>query len=176
MNRNLVKGLLLAWQLPEFRTGLQHLIDLDEVTELLAALAVPQHDHEVETRAMALLQSALDTAEIRGAILLLVDSDDVRRQLSAIVSDALADRPGLARAIGEALDDQKVRADLRTMLESPRVRQLVWHMAESRSDERRWPLIRQVLVLLVRHRSARRLVWALRRHGVLSELRPASPS
>lgn len=178
MNRNVVKGLLSAWQLPEFRTALQHLIDLDEVTDLLAALSVPDHDHEVERTAMALLRSALDTPEIRRAVVLLVDSDDVRRQLSAGLSDAFPDRPGLVRAIGGALDDPKVREDLHVMLETPAVRELIWDAAESQFNERRWALVRRTLGLFLRHRSARRLTWALRRHGVLGELRraPADPA
>jgi hypothetical protein len=171
VNRNVVKGILVAWQLPEFRAGLQHLIDLDEVTELLAALSVPDHDHEVERSALALLRSALDTAEIRRAVLSLVESDEVRQQLSAGLSEALADRPGLAEALRNALADPKVRSDLHVMLETPRARELIWEAAESGFDERRWALVRRAAVLLLRHRSARRLAWGLRRHGVLGELR-----
>ena len=171
MDPHLARALLSAWQLPQFRDALQHLIDLDEVTELLAALSVPDHDHEVERSAMALLQSALDTPEIRRAVLLLIESDDVRRQLAAGLAEAFADRPGLANAIREALDDPKVRADLHALLETPQARELIWQAAEHQFSERRLALVRRVLVLLVRHRSARRLVWALRRHGVLRELR-----
>ena len=174
MNRDVVKALLFAWQLPEFRTGLQHLIDLDEVTELLAVLSVPDHDHQVERSAMALLRSALDTAEIRRAVLMLVESDDVRRQLSAGLSEAFADRPGLVRAISEALDDPKVRKDIHAMLETPRVRELIWEAAENQFSDRRWALARRMVVLLIRHRSARRLAWALRRYGVIGELRRAA--
>ena len=65
MDRNLVRALLAAWGHPEFRSGLRHLIDLDEVGDLLAALAVEGHDREVELRALELLRSALDSDEIR---------------------------------------------------------------------------------------------------------------
>jgi hypothetical protein len=37
--------------------------------------------------------------------------------------------------------------------------------------DHRFGLIRRAVVLLVRHPSARRLAWGLRRHGVLRELR-----
>jgi hypothetical protein len=44
-------------------------------------------------------------------------------------------------------------------------------MAENQFRGRRWALIREAVILVVRYRRARRLVWALRRHGVLRELR-----
>lgn len=78
MDRHFVKALLFAWDRPEFRAGLRHLIDLDEVPGLLSALCVDEHDHEVERRAMDLLRSGLDTAEIRHATLLLVEDADIR--------------------------------------------------------------------------------------------------
>jgi hypothetical protein len=102
MDRHFVRALLFAWDRAEFRAGLQHLIDLDEVTSLLAALSVEDHDHEVELRAMELLRSALDTAEIRRATLLLVEDDDVRHNLAAGITDSIADRPDLARSIRSA--------------------------------------------------------------------------
>ena len=66
MDRNVVKVLLAAWERPDFREGLRHLIDLDEVTSLLAALSVDDQDDEVRRRSMELGRSALETAEIRG--------------------------------------------------------------------------------------------------------------
>ena len=171
MNRNLVKGLLAAWELPDFRAGLQHLIDLDEVTALLAALSVPDHDQEVERSLLRLLRSALDTAEIREAVLLLLEEDTVRRPLVDAAAESMADRPGLAAAIGSAANDPEVRRELRAALGSPRVRELVWEAAENQFDHRRWALLRRGVALFVRHRSIRRLAWALRRHGVLRELR-----
>ena len=171
MDRHFVKALLFAWDRAEFRAGLQHLIDLDEVTSLLAALSVEDHDHEVELRAMELLRSALDTAEIRRATLLLVEDDDVRHNLAAGITDSIADRPDLARSIRSALDDSEVRADLRDALESAPLRGVIWKMAENQFRGHRWALIREAVILVVRHRRARRLAWALRRHGVLRELR-----
>jgi hypothetical protein len=171
MHRNFVKALLYAWDRPDFRVGLQHLIDLDEVTTLLAALAVDDHDRQVELRAMELLRSALDTAEIRRAVLLLVEADDVRASLAAGIADSLPDRPGLAAAIRSALDDPAVRVEVRAALESPGVRDIVWRATEVQIRDHRWAFARQVAILFIRHRAARRLAWALRRHGVLRELR-----
>lgn len=171
MDRHFVKALLFAWDRAEFRAGLQHLIDLDEVTSLLAALSVDDHDHETELRAMDLLRSALDTAEIRRATLLLVEEDDIRQQLAAGITEGIADRPELARAIREALDDPKVRSELRDALESAPLRAVIWKVIENQFRGRRWALIREAIVLVVRHRHARRLVLALRRHGVIRELR-----
>jgi hypothetical protein len=171
VDRHFVKALLFAWDRPEFRAGLQQLIDLDEVTRLLAALSVEDHDHEVELRAMDLLRSGLDTAEIRRATLLLVEDDDVRHNLAAGLTASIADRPDLARSIRSALEDPQVRTELRDALESAPLRAVIWQVAEHQFEERRWALIRAAAVLLVRHRHARRLAWALRRHGVIRELR-----
>lgn len=169
MDRNFVKALLFAWDRPEFRSGLQHLIDLDEVTTLLAALAVEDHDHQVERRMMELLRSALEDDEIRRAVLLLIESDDITQHLAAGISDSLDDRPGLAQSIRSALDDPKVRQEIRAALETSQLRDLIWKAAENQFSNRRWALVRQMVFLYVRHRSARRLLWALRRHGVLRE-------
>jgi hypothetical protein len=171
MDRHFVKALLFAWDRAEFRAGLQHLIDLDEVTSLLAALSVEDHDHEVELRAMDLLRSGLETAEIRRATLLLVEDDDVRHNLAAGITGSIADRPELARAIRSALEDPEVRAELRAALESASLRAVIWKVIEDQFRGRRWALIRQAAVLVVRHRHARRLALALRRHGVIRELR-----
>jgi hypothetical protein len=171
MDRHLFKALLFAWDRAEFRAGLQHLIDLDEVTDLLAALAVDDHDHEVELRAMDLLRSGLDTAEIRRATLLLVEDDDVRHNLAAAITDSIADRPDLARAIRSALEDPEVRTELRDALESAPLRAVIWKVIENQFRGRRWALIREAVILVVRHRHARRLALALRRHGVIRELR-----
>ena len=171
MDRHFVRALLYAWNRPEFRSGLQHLIDLDEVTTLLTALSEEGHDQQVEREAMELLRSALDTDEIRRAVLLLIEDPDIRQQLSAGLTDALPDRPRLAAAIRSALEDVRVRRDVHAALESAHVRGLVWRAAENQFGGHRLALIGQVLVLLGAHRSVRRLVWALRRHGVLRQLR-----
>jgi hypothetical protein len=171
VDRHFVKALLFAWDRPEFRAGLQQLIDLDEVTRLLAALSVEDHDHEVELRAMDLLRSGMDTAEIRRATLLLVEDDDVRHNRAAGLTASIADRPDLARSIRSALEDPEVRTELRDALESAPLRAVIWQVAEHQFEGRRWALIRAAAVLLVRHRHARRLAWALRRHGVIRELR-----
>jgi hypothetical protein len=175
VDRNLVKALLYAWDQPDFRAGLRHLVDLDEVTALLAALAVDEHDREVELRAMQLVRSALDTAEIRHAVLLLIEADDIRRHLAAGITDGLPDRPGLAAAIRSAMDDPAVRAEVRAALQSSALRDVVWRATEDQFRDNRWALVRHVAVLFVRHKHARRLAWALKRHGVLRELRRTPP-
>ncbi|MEU7613586.1 hypothetical protein [Micromonospora sp. NPDC049204] len=171
MNRNLVKALQVAWELPEFRSGLRHLIDLDEVALLLATLSVADHDREVERSLLNLLRSALDTTEIRGAVLLLLEQDEVRRPLVAAAVEPLADRPGQAAAIASAAEDPVVRREMRAVLDSAKVRELIWQAIDNQVSDNRFGLIRQVAVLFVRHPSVRRLVWAMRRHGVLRELR-----
>jgi hypothetical protein len=171
MNRNLVQGLQVAWGLPEFRSGLRHLIDLDEVAMLLATLSLPDQDREVERSLVNLLRSALDTAEIREALLLLLEQDGVRRPLVAAMMEPLADRPGQAAAIAAAAEDPAVRREVRTVLDDAGARELIWQAIENQQNDNRIGLIRRAAVLFVRHPSVRRLAWALRRHGVLRELR-----
>ncbi|MGW4682084.1 hypothetical protein ACWEOS_26765 [Micromonospora taraxaci] len=177
MNRDLVKALQVAWGLPEFRNGVRHIVDLDEVAVLLAALSVPDHDHEVERSLLSLLRSALDTVEIREAVLLLLEQDEVRRPLVAAAVEPLADRPGLAAAVASAAEDPAVRRELRAVLDSTKVRALIWQAVENQVSDNRLGLIHQAAVLFVRHRSVRRLAWAVRRHGVLRESRrrPGDP-
>ncbi|WBB53583.1 hypothetical protein [Verrucosispora sp. WMMD573] len=170
MNRNLAKGLQVAWGLPEFRGGLRHLIELDEVSMLLATLSVPDDDREVERSALRLLRSGLDAVEVREAVLLLLERDEVRRPLVAAVQP-LVDRPGQAAAIASAAEDPAVRREVRAVLDSARVRELIWHAIDNQFSHDRLGLIRRAALLFVRHSSVRRLAWALRRHGVLRELR-----
>ncbi|MEU5785221.1 hypothetical protein [Micromonospora lupini] len=171
MNRDLVKALQVAWELPEFRSGVRHLIDLDEVSVLLATLSVPDHDGEVERSLLNLLRSGLETAEIREAVLLLLEQDEVRRPLVAAAVEPLADRPGLAAAVTSAAEDPAVRRELRAALDSAKVRELIWQAVENQVSDNRFGLIRRAAALFVRHPSVRRLAWAVRRHGVLRELR-----
>lgn len=170
VDRNLVRALLAAWGHPEFRSGLRHLIDLDEVGDLLAALAVEGHGREVELRALELLRSALDSDEIRRAALLLVETGDIRRHLAAGITEALADRPDLARSITALLEDPTARQELRAALESQRFRRLLWTIVDRR-DDGRWALLWPAIALLTTDRHARRLVRVARRHGVLRGLR-----
>ncbi|MET7962171.1 hypothetical protein [Micromonospora zamorensis] len=171
MNRNLVKALQVAWGLPEFRSGLRHLIDLDEVSVLLATLSVADHDREVESSLLSLLRSSLDTVEIREAVLLLLERDEVRRPLVAAVVEPLADRPGQAAAIASAAEDAAVRREVRAVLDSAKARELIWQAIDNQVSDNRFGLIRRAAVLFVRHPSVRRLAWAAHRHGVLRELR-----
>ncbi len=171
MNRNLIRALLFAWQYPEFRTGLQRAVDLDEVSALLAALSTETGDHEQERRTVDLLRSALDAPEVREALLLLVETDRIRREIVAALAEELADRPSLVVTIAAALDDPLVRADLRDTLETPRLRGLLLRAAEDGARRRRLALLAEVVVLLARHRTARRLVRRLHHHGVLRALR-----
>ncbi|MET7820852.1 hypothetical protein [Micromonospora zamorensis] len=171
MNRNLVKALQVAWGLPEFRSGLRHLIDLDEVSVLLATLSAADQDREVESSLLSLLRSSLDTVEIREAVLLLLERDEVRRPLVAAVVEPLADRPGQAAAIASAAEDPAVRREVRAVLDSAKARELIWQAIDNQVSDNRFGLIRRAAVLFVRHPSVRRLAWAAHRHGVLRELR-----
>ncbi|QOC91320.1 hypothetical protein [Micromonospora craniellae] len=170
MDRNLVKALQVAWELPEFRSGVRHLVDLDEVTQLLARLSVADQDHEVERSLLRLLRSGLDTVEIREAVLLLLEQDEVRRPLVVAVQP-LVKQPGQAAAIASAAEDPTVRREARAVLDSVQVRELIWQAIDNQVSHNRFGLIRRATVLFVRHSSVRRLAWALRRHGVLRELR-----
>ncbi|SCE98124.1 hypothetical protein [Micromonospora saelicesensis] len=171
MNRNLVKALQVAWELPEFRSGVRQVVDLEEIAGLLATLSVPDHDHEVERSLLSLLRSALDTVEIREAVLLLLERDEVRKPLVAAAVEPLADRPNQAAAIASAAEDPVVRREVRAVLASAKVRELIWQAIENQLSDDRFGLIRRAAVLFVRHPSVRRLAWAVRRHGVLRELR-----
>ncbi|MEU0551605.1 hypothetical protein [Micromonospora sp. NPDC005979] len=171
MNRDLLKAVQVAWGLPEFRDGLRHLIDLDEVSVLLATLAVPDHDGAVDRSLVDLLRSGLETVEIREAVLLLLERDEVRRPLVAAAVEPLADRPGLAAAIASAAEDPVVRRAVRAALDSANVRELIWQAMENQLSDHRFGMIRRAAALFVRHPSVRRLAWAARRHGVLRELR-----
>jgi hypothetical protein len=170
MDRHVARALLIAWNHPEFRAALQHLIDLDEVSRLLSALADGDHDEEVSARAIDLLHSALDRGDIRAAVMVLLENVEFRTSLSAGVADAIKDRPELGPAIAAALGDPKVRADLGSALENPSLRELLWRIAEAASGGRRARAAGKLVVLLARHRTARHLVAGLRRHGVLRSL------
>ncbi|MEU1587106.1 hypothetical protein [Micromonospora sp. NPDC005710] len=171
MDRNLVKALQVAWELPEFRSGVRHVVDLEEIAGLLATLSVPDHDHEVERSLLNLLRSGLDTVEIREAVLLLLERDEVRGPLVAAAVEPLADRPGLAAAVASAAEDPVVRHEVRAVLASAKVRELIWQAIENQLSDNRFGLIRRAAVLFVLHPRVRRLAWAVRRHGVLRELR-----
>lgn len=51
------------------------------------------------------------------------------------------------------------------------MRELIWQAIENQVSDNRFGLIRRAAVLFVRHPSVLRLAWAVRRHGVLRELR-----
>ncbi|GIH01957.1 hypothetical protein Rhe02_00240 [Rhizocola hellebori] len=168
MDRHFAKALLFAWNKPAFREGLQHLIDLDEVTSLLATLAGDSPHGEAQQRGLQLLRSALESDEIRRAVLLLIDDASIREAIGQGLLAEMADRPGLAGAVRSALDDPAVRREIHAALESPRVRSIIWAAADSQLRDRKWTLARY-LIGLMRHRSFRRLVRGVARHGVLRE-------
>jgi hypothetical protein len=168
MDRHFAKALLFAWNKPAFRQGLQHLIDLDEVTALLASLAGDAPDGEAQQRGLQLLRSALESDEIRRALLLLIDDASIREAISQGLAAEMTHKPGLARAVHSALDDAALRREIHAALESPHVRAVIWSAADSQLRDRKWTLARHTLGLL-RHRSVRRLVRGLARHGVLRE-------
>lgn len=64
-----------------------------------------------------------------------------------------------------------VRREVRAVLDSAKVRELIWQAIDNQFSDKRLGLIRRAAVLFVRHSSVRRLAWALRRHGVLRALR-----
>jgi len=169
MDRHFARALLYAWNKPAFRQGLQHLIDLDEVSALLAALAGDRPDGEAERRGLQLLQSALESDEIRRAVLLLIDDASIREAIGQGLQAEMTSSPRLAQALRSALDDPAVRREVHTALESARVRAVLWAVADSQLRDRKWKLARNALGLFT-HRSVRRLVRALARHGVLREL------
>jgi hypothetical protein len=170
MERHFIKALMYAWDQPRFREGLQHLIDLDEITGLLAALATGEQNGEAERRLAGLLRSALEEGEIRRALLVLIDDPPIREELKQGTAAELVSQPGLARAIGSALDDPAVREETRAALESGKVRAAIWDAVESQLGQRRLAMARKLIGLLVRHRHARKLVWALNKHGLYREL------
>ena len=90
MDPHLARALLSAWQLPQFRDALQDLIDLDEVTGLLAALAAGAPDEQTRRRSLELLRTASDTDSIRNAVLLLVGDDWFRDHIAQAVANGPA--------------------------------------------------------------------------------------
>jgi hypothetical protein len=166
MDLHLARALLSAWQLPQFRDALQHLIDLDEVTSLLAAYAAGAPDEQTQHRLLELLRSASDTDAIRDAVLLLVADDAFRQEISAAVGNAMPERPGLVHAIASP----DVARDVIHILRSDRMRASLWKAVDSQLAGRRLRLYAAGLALLV-HRDVRRLLRELRRLGVLRELR-----
>lgn len=170
MDPHLARALLSAWQLPEFRDALQHLIDLDEVTALLAALAAGAPDEQTRQRSLELLRTASETEPIRDAVLLLVAHGAFRVQALQAVANALADRPGLAVAVAAAIADDQVADLAGSILRSRRTRAALWRAVDSRIAGRRLRLFAAGVSLLA-HRDVRRLLRVLQRHGVLHELR-----
>jgi hypothetical protein len=170
MSPHLARALLSAWRLPQFRGALAHLIDLDEVTRLLAAYAAGAPDEQTRQRTLDLLRTASDTDDIRKAVLLLIADSAFRSQIARVVVDAMADRPALAKAVGEAIADPEVADEAARILDSARTRAALWKAVDSRLEGRRVRLLSAALSLLAK-RDVRRLLWSLRRHGVIRELR-----
>lgn len=170
MDPHLARALLSAWQLPQFRDALQDLIDLDEVTGLLAALAAGAPDEQTRRRSLELLRTASQTPSIRDAVLLLVADDAFRGQTAQAVANAMADRPALAAAVAAAIVDHEVAEEVRRILGSARTRAALWKAVDGQLEHRRFRLVTAALSLLAR-RDVRRLLRALRRHGVLRALR-----
>ncbi len=146
-------------------------IEQQQVVTDAAQLGDDVGRQQVERSALGLLRSGLDSTEVREAVLLLVERDTVRRPLVAAAVEPLADRPGLVTAVTSTTEDPGVRHEVRAMLDSAGVRELIWRAVDDQVSDNRFGLIRRAAVLFVRHPSARRLGWALRRHGVLRELR-----
>ena len=86
------------------------------------------------------------------------------------VSDAISQRRSIKKFAQRAVTREE-NPEVRAALESPALREIVWKATEDQYRNRRWAFARQVVILFVRHRHARRLAWALKRHGVVRELR-----
>jgi hypothetical protein len=170
MDAHLARALLSAWQLPQFHDALRHLIDLDEVTGLLAALAAGAPDEQTRQRSLGLLRKASETEDIRQAVLLLIADPGFREQISQVVVKALADRPALGRAVGAAILDPQVAIEVGRVLDSARARAALWKAVDSQLAGRRVRLLTAGLALLAK-RDVRRLLWSLHKYGVIRELR-----
>lgn len=170
MDAHLARALLSAWELPQFRDALQHLIDLDEVTRLIAAFAAGAPDEQTRQRSLELLRTASETDDIRQAVLMLIADPAFREQISPVVVNALAKHPALGQAVGSAILDTEVATETVRVLDSGRARAALWKAIDSQLAGRRVRLLTAGLALLAK-RHVRRLLWALRRHGVIRELR-----
>ena len=175
MDPYLARALLSAWRLPQFRDALQHLIDLDEVTGLLAALAAGAPDEQTRSRLLELLHTASDDDRIRPAVLLLVADDAFRAQVSQAVANALSDRPALALSLSSAIADREVADEIVDILGSARTRAALWKAVDSQMQGRRFRLFTAAVALVARRR-VRKLLRALHRHGVFRALRHEVPS
>jgi hypothetical protein len=171
---HLARALLSAWQVPQFRDALQHLIDLDEVTGLLAALAAGAPDEQTRRRLLELLHTASDDDRIRSALLLLIADDAFRVQLSQAVANALSDRPALALSLSSAIADRAVADEVVDILGATRTRAALWKAVESQLQGRRFGLLTAGVALVARRR-VRQLLRALHRHGVFRALRQGTP-
>lgn len=170
MDPHLARALLSAWQLPQFRDALADLIDLDEVSDLLATLADGAPDEQTRRRSLELLRTASDTDSIRGAVLMLIADDAFRVQVGAAVGNVLADRPALARSVEAAVTDRAVADELIRILADARTRTALWKAVDGQLEGKRLRLLSAALSLLSR-RDVRKLLRALRRHGVLRAMR-----
>ncbi|MGC4855701.1 hypothetical protein ACLQ24_20485 [Micromonospora sp. DT4] len=72
-----------------------------------------------------------------------MERDEVRRPLVAAAVEPLADRPGLAAAIASAGEDPVVRRELRSVLDSAKVRELIWQAMENQVSDQRFGMIRR---------------------------------
>ncbi|HEY2791039.1 MAG TPA: hypothetical protein VGJ28_01705 [Micromonosporaceae bacterium] len=170
MDRQIAQVLLSAWELPEFRDALQHVIDLDEVTSLLTAFAAGAPDEQTRMRGVELARTATETPEIRNALVLLLRKDDFRAKVATLVAAATPDRPALGKALAGAVADPKVAAELSRLLESPKARASIWKTVDSQLEGKRGRLIAAGFGLVAK-KEVRRLLWSLKRHGLLKALR-----
>ncbi|WP_027344879.1 hypothetical protein [Hamadaea tsunoensis] len=174
MDPHLARALLSAWQLPAFRDALADLIDLDEIAGLLTALATDASD-ETTRRLLDLVRTASETDSIRDAVLLLLADGTFRAEIAEAVVAALPDRPALAAAIRSAVLDPAVAEEVARILGSPRTRTTLWKVVDSAVAGRRLGLVTGGATLLSK-KDVRRLLHALKRHGVLRGLRhPGTP-
>jgi hypothetical protein len=170
MNQQIARVLLSAWELPEFRDALQHIIDLDEVTSLLTALAAGAPDDQTRERGLELARTATETPEVRNALVLLLAKEDFRTKLATLVQAATPDRPALGTALAAAVADATVAEQLSRILESPKARASIWKAVDSQIAGKRARLVTAGVSLLAK-KDVRHLLSSLRRHGLVRALR-----
>lgn len=172
----LARALALGWADPAFRAGLHRLIEIPEIRALLAALGEGPPGTGLARPAVDLGRAALESAEVRAALLTLIEERPIRYAVLDWLTLLLGRQPALTAAIRSAAEDPAVRHEIRTVLADPGIRAAFWHAVDGRLADRTWQVIRYAGSLLLGHRSAQRLGWLLRRHGVVRVLRTSGRS
>jgi hypothetical protein len=112
----------------------------------------------------------MQTAEVRNALVLLLAKEDFRTKLASLVQTVLPDRPALGTALATAVADPAVAEQVSRILESPKAQASIWKAVDSQVAGRCGGLVTAGLSLLAK-KDVRRLLSALRRHGLIRALR-----